>query len=58
MIATPEGVIESKLWSKDGSLEDKFCILSAPTRLTCFATLTDASGKKSIFKEVFDKVGG
>jgi len=56
MIPTPEGVIESKLWSTDGALEDKFCILSAPTRLTCYATVTAADGKKSIFKEVFDKV--
>ena len=55
MITTPSGVIEGKLWSKDGSVEDKFCILSAPRRLTCFATLTDGAGKTSLFKEVFDR---
>jgi len=56
MIPTPDGVIESKLWSKDGSLEDKFCILTTPTRLTCFATVTDSAGKQSLFREVFDKM--
>jgi len=55
MIATPSGVIEAKLWGPDGSLEDKFCILSAPRKLTCFATFTDGKGKVSLFKEVFDK---
>jgi hypothetical protein len=55
MIATPSGVIEGKLWGPDGSLEDKFCILSAPRRMTCFATFTDGKGKVSLFKEVFDK---
>jgi hypothetical protein len=48
-------VIEAKLWGPDGSLEDKFCILSAPRKLTCFATFTDGKGKASLFKEVFDK---
>jgi len=56
MIRTPEGVIEGKLWAKDGSSEDKFCILSDPKRLTCFATYTDSAGKVSLFKEVFDKM--
>jgi hypothetical protein len=55
MIRTPSGVIEGKLWGPDGSLEDKYCILSAPGRLTCFATFTDRSGKVSLFKEVFDR---
>jgi len=55
MIETPSGVIEARLWSKDGSLEDKFCILSAPRKLTCFATTTDPAGKVSLFKEVFDR---
>jgi hypothetical protein len=56
MIPTPEGVIEGKLWFKDGSIEDKFCILTTPKRLTCFATFTDSAGKQSLFREVFDKV--
>jgi hypothetical protein len=56
MIRTPDGVIEGKLWFKDGSAEDKYCILSAPKKLTCFATFTDATGKVSLFKEVFDKM--
>ena len=55
MTATPSGVIEAKLWGPDGSLEDKFCILSAPRKLTCFATFTDGKGNASLFKEVFDK---
>lgn len=55
MIPTPSGIIESKLWGPDASLEDKFCILTAPRRLTCFATVTDGAGKVSLFKEVFDR---
>ncbi len=55
MIPTPSGIIESKLWGPDGSLEDKFCILTEPRRLTCFATVTDGAGKVSLFKEVFDR---
>jgi len=55
MIPTPSGVIEAKLWGPDGSLEDKYCILSAPRKLTCFATFTDGKGNVSLFKEVFDK---
>jgi len=55
MILTPSGVIEGKLWGADGSLEDKYCILSAPGRMTCFATFTDGAGKVSLFKEVFDR---
>ncbi len=55
MIPTPSGVVEGKLWGPDGSLEDKFCFLTAPRRMTCFATLTDAAGKVSLFKEVFDR---
>jgi hypothetical protein len=55
MTKTPSGVIDAKLFFPDGSSEDKFCILSAPTRLTCFATYVDAAGKTSLFKQVFDK---
>jgi hypothetical protein len=55
MIPTPDGVIEGKLWFPDGSIEDKYCILTTPRRLTCFATFTDSAGKTSLFKEVFDK---
>jgi len=49
-----ESVLEPR-WGPDGSLEDKFCILSAPGKLTCFATFTDGKGKVSLFKEVFDR---
>jgi hypothetical protein len=55
MIPTPDGVIEGKLWFPDGGVEDKYCILTAPRRLTCFATFTDSAGTASLFKEVFDK---
>ena len=55
MIPTPDGVIEGKLWFPDGGIEDKYCILTAPKRLTCFATFTDKASKVSLFKEVFDK---
>ena len=43
------------LWFPDGSSEEKYCILTGPTRLTCFATYTDAAGESSLFKQVFDK---
>ena len=36
-------------------LEDKFCLLSAPRVMTCFATATDEAGKVYLFKEVFDQ---
>ena len=55
MIPTPDGVIEGKLWFPGGGVEDKYCILTNPKRLTCFATFTDSAGKASLFKEVFDK---
>jgi len=55
MIPTPDGVIEGKLWFPGGGVEDKYCILTSPKRLTCFATFTDSAGKASLFKEVFDK---
>ena len=55
MTRTPSGIIDAKLWFPDGSWEDKYCILSSPTRLTCFATYADAAGKISLFKQVFDK---
>ena len=55
MTRTPSGVIDAKLWFPDGSSEEKFCILSSPTRLTCFATFTNSTGKTSLFKQIFDK---
>lgn len=55
MTRTPSGVIDAKLWFPDGSSEDKFCILSGPMRLTCFATFVDSAGKTSLFKQIFDK---
>lgn len=55
MTKTPSGVIQAKLWFADGDVEEKYCILSAPGKMTCFATFTAAKGDKSLFKEVFDK---
>lgn len=55
MTRTPSGVIEAKLFFPDGASEEKFCLLSAPTRLTCFATYVDGAGKTSLFKQIFDK---
>src|SRR5258706_12068866 len=54
-IPTPSGIVESKLWLGDVLLEDKFCLMSAPRKMTCFATATDEAGKTYLFKEVFDK---
>lgn len=58
MILTPEGVTRSLLKYPDGSLEDKMCVLVVRDKMICYATLTDASGKPSIFKEVFDRLPG
>lgn len=55
MTRTPSGVIEAKLFFPDGASEEKYCLLSAPTRLTCFATYVDSAGKTSLFKQIFDK---
>lgn len=55
MTRAPSGVIEAKLFFPDGATEEKYCLLSAPTRLTCFATYVDGSGKTSLFKQIFDK---
>lgn len=55
MTRTPSGIIDAKLWFPDGSSEEKFCILSSPTRLTCFATFADSAGRTSLFKQVFDR---
>jgi hypothetical protein len=54
-IPTPSGIVESKLWLGDVLLEDKFCLMSAPRKMTCFATATDEAGKQYLFKEVFDQ---
>ena len=55
MTRTPSGVIEAKLWFPDRSWEEKYCLLSSPTRLTCFATYADGAGRRSLFKQIFDK---
>jgi hypothetical protein len=55
MTRTPSGVIEAKLFFPDGSSEEKFCLLTTATRLTCFATYVDQAGKVSLFKQIFDK---
>jgi len=55
MTRTPSGIIEAKLWFPDGSWEEKYCLLSTPTRLSCFATYSDSAGKISLFKQIFDK---
>ena len=54
-IPTPSGIVESKLWLGDVLLEDKFCLMSAPRKMTCFATATNEAGKLYLFKEVFDQ---
>ena len=54
-IPTPSGIVESKLWLGEVLLEDKFCLMSAPRKMTCFATATDEAGKAYLFKEVFDQ---
>jgi hypothetical protein len=55
LTATPDGITRSVLRYKDGSTEDKMCILTVPDKLICYATFVDAQGKTSIFKEVFDR---
>ncbi len=55
MTRTPSGIIEAKLWFPDGAWEEKYCLLSSPTRLTCFATYSDSDGKIALFKQIFDR---
>jgi len=55
MTKTPSGVVEAKLFFPDGASEEKYCMLTTATRLTCFATYVDAKGEVSLFKQIFDR---
>lgn len=53
----PQGVVDAKLWSKDGSLENKFCIMyKSLVKQICLATITTKDGKRTMFTNVLDKV--
>ncbi|MBS0578550.1 MAG: hypothetical protein JSR36_04735 [Proteobacteria bacterium] len=56
MTATADGITRSVLKYPDGSTEDKMCVLVTQDKMTCYATLTSAAGKPTLFKEVFDRV--
>lgn len=53
----PQGITDAKLWSTDGVLENKFCILYVSlTKQICLTTLTTKDGKRTMFTNVLDKV--
>lgn len=53
----PNGIVDAKLWSPDGVLENKFCIPYASMRkIICLATLTTKDGKRTMFTNILDKV--
>ena len=53
----PDGIMDAKLWSPDGDLENKFCIPYASMRkIICLATVTTPAGKRTMFTNVLDKV--
>lgn len=53
----PNGIVDAKLWSRDGEYENKFCIPYASMRkIICLATVTTRDGKRTMFTNVLDKV--
>ena len=57
MILLPSGLIESRLWAKDGSYENKICIpLAGEQQMACLATITYPDGHTTFFKQVLDRV--
>jgi len=56
MTLLPSGIMDAKLWSPDGTYENKFCILGITLRKqTCLATVTSPQGDVVFFKQVIDK---
>lgn len=56
MTMLPSGILDAKLWSPDGTYENKFCILGVTLRKqTCLATVTSPQGDVVFFKQVIDK---
>ena len=52
----PSGIVDAKLWSADGTYENKFCIMGVTLRKqTCMATVTSPNGHVAFFKQVIDK---
>lgn len=53
----PNGIVDAKLWSPSGVMENKFCIPYASMRkIICLATLTTKDGVRTMFTNVLDKV--
>ena len=56
MTRLPSGIVDAKLWSADGTYENKFCIMGVTLRKqTCMATVTSPHGHVVFFKQVIDK---
>jgi len=56
MTRLPGGIVDAKLWSADGTYENKFCIMGVTLRKqTCLATVTSPHGHVVFFKQVIDK---
>ena len=57
MIHLPSGSYESRLWTKSGRYENKFCqVVAGGQRQVCLATLTYPDGSVTFFKQVLDRV--
>ena len=56
MTLLPSGIVDAKLWSADGTYENKFCIMGVTLRRqTCLATVTSPHGDVVFFKQIIDK---
>lgn len=56
MTLLPSGIVDAKLWSADGTYENKFCIMGVTLRKqTCMATVTSPHGHVVFFKQVIEK---
>ena len=57
MIRLPSGSYESRLWTRSGRYENKFCqVVAGGQRQVCMATLTYPDGSVTFFKQVLDRV--
>ena len=56
MTLLPSGIVDAKLWSADGTYENKFCIMGVTlSKQICMATVTSPNGNVVFFKQVIDK---
>ena len=57
MIRLPSGSYESRLWTRSGRYENKFCqVVAGGQRQVCLATLAYPDRSVTFFKQVLDRV--